>query len=246
MDRDSFDKLFRKFIEDVKSEYNKVFDTKIKRIHAGTKIRGTNPSLSNFCEDRFADFLSALFPNKNFLYLIDVSLTTKLNNQSKTMRPDIMIVDKSSNNILAIFEVKIDDARAKDNWVEIAQHNIERLKQISINHDNNPTKNFIRFRTLKLDENGKPIIGKNNTTFDFEPHILNCHPSAMVACFALCRENSREREAESERMRTEGTNASYISKKHFNNQLYSLEDFLDTENLFSDDVFQIINNIQIW
>ncbi|MFJ8458190.1 hypothetical protein ACIQ57_03560 [Lysinibacillus xylanilyticus] len=47
-------------------------------------------------------------------------------------------------------------------------------------------------------------------------------------------------------MRTEGTNASYISEKHFNNQLYSLEDFLDTENLFSDEMFQIMNNIKIW
>lgn len=243
MDRDSFDKLFIKFIEDIKLEYDKVFSTKIKGIYAGSKIRGTNPSLSNFCEDRFADFLSSLFPNKNFLYLIDVSLTTKLDNESKTMRPDIMIVDKSSNSILAIFEVKIDDARAKENWVEIAQHGIERLKQISINHDNNPPENFIRFRTFKLNENGEPSRNNNNR-FKFEQHTLTCHPNAMVACFALCKQNSREREGG--RMRTEGTNASYISKKHFNNQLYSLEDFLDTGNLFSDEVFQIINNIQIW
>lgn len=32
---------------------------------------------------------------------------------------------------------------------------------------------------------------------------------------------------------TEGTNASYMSEKHFNNQL--------TENLFSDEVFQTLN-----
>lgn len=245
MDRDSFDKLFIKFIEDIKLEYDKVFTTKIEGIHTGIKIRGTNPSLSNFCEDRFTDLISHLFPNKNFLYLIDVSLTTKLDNQSKKMRPDIIIVDKSSNTIQAIFEIKIDDARAKDDWVEIAQHNIERLRQISILHHNNPTESFIRYRTLELDERGKPIK-KSDTTFEFEQHILTCHPNAKVACFALCKENSRERNDGSKRMRTEGTNASYISKKHFNNQLYSLEDFLDTKNLFSDDVFQIINNIQIW
>lgn len=122
----------------------------------------------------------------------------------------------------------------RENWIEIAKQNIERLRQISILHHNNPTESFIRYRTLlELNERGKPIK-KCNNTFEFKQHTLTCHPYSMVACFALCEANSRKKEDGSKRrMRTEGTNASYMSEKHFNNQL--------TENLFSDEVFQTLN-----
>lgn len=230
----------------MKIEYDKVFIKKIEGIYEGIKIRGNNPSLSNIYEDKFTDFISSLFPSNNFLYLIDVSLTTKLDNQSKTMRPDIIIVDKSSNSIQAIFELKIDDARAKDDWVEMVHNNMKRLKEISINHYNSPSNNFIQFRTIQLDVNGNPIktiSKKNKTKFKFDKHLLTCNADAMVACFTLCEENSRKRK--DGKMRTEGTNASYLSIKHFNNQIYSKEDFINEENLYIDKVFQILKKINL-
>lgn len=246
MDKESFNKLFIKFIEEMKKEYDKIFIKKIEGIYEGVKIRGNNPSLSNIYEDKFTDFISSLFPNNNYLYLIDVSLTTKIDNQSKSIRPDIIIVDKNSNSIQAIFELKIDDARAKDDWVEMSQNNMKRLKQISINNNNSPKKNFIQFRTLKLDINGNPIKKKtrtNKTKFEFDKHKLTCNADATIACFTLCEENSRRRT--DGKMRTEGTNASYLSIRHFNNQIYSKEDFINEENLYIDKVFQILKNTNL-
>lgn len=246
VDKEFFDKLFIKFIKEMKVEYDKVFHKKIEGIYKGIKIRGNNPSLSNVFEDKFTDFISSLFPNNNFLYLIDVSLTTKLDNQSKTIRPDIIIVDKSSNSIQAIFELKIDDARAQDDWVEMAQNNMKRLKKISINNNNSPKSNFIQFRTIKLDAYGNPIKKKtraNKTKFEFDKHILTCNADATIACFTLCEENSRRRT--DGKMRTEGTNASYLSIRHFNNQIYSEEDFINEENLYIDKVFQILKSTNL-
>jgi hypothetical protein len=42
-----------------------------------------------------------------------------------------------------------------------------------------------------------------------------------------------------------GRNASYLSKRHLNNQIYSLEDFINDENLYINEVFQIPNRMEL-
>jgi len=160
MDRSIFNDQFLKFIKAVKSEFDKNFEKKLKGVIGNSMIRGNNPSLSHVIEDLFAEFLYFTFSNKNYLYLIDVNLSTRLNNEikSKSLRPDIVVVERATNTIKAIFELKIDDARADDDWVNKSKEKLDRLKNISRNIDSERNSgNYIHYTTIKVNDIGEPI-----------------------------------------------------------------------------------------
>lgn len=251
MNRLIFNKVLEEFITEMKEEFDKVFQKKIEGIYQGKMIRGTNPSLGNVLEDKFTNFLMKLFGDEKYLYLIDVSFSTKLLGEPKasTIRPDIVIINRQSREIKAVFEVKIDDARADDYWVDNALVRLQRLKDISQSFSED---SYITFKTIKVNEEGEPIRVKRKNSEErvlvFDKHFLTCDPKAQIACIVLCKENSRKKKSGGDR--TDGDFGVYISKKHLNNQNYLLSDFLgkdenDQPNIDYDKLFKVINKMNI-
>lgn len=241
MDISLFNDQFEKFVTGVKINFDLNFKNKLRGISEGTFIRGNNPSLSNIVEDKFAEFLYQVFRDKNYLFLIDVNLSTKYKGESKAIRPDIIVIERNSNAIKGIFEIKIDDARADDDWVKLSEEKLEHLKAISKSTD--AKNNYIQFTTIKIDEYGNPLRSPKGR-IRTEKHKINCSQEAKIACITLCRENSRKRE-DSEKFRTEGELALYISEKHFNNQNHTMQDILDKENLNKETLFEILEKVNI-
>lgn len=236
MDRTVFDYQFIKFIKDVKREFDINFENKLKGIIGNSMIRGNNPSLSHVVEDKFAEFLCLIFAKKNYLYLIDINLSTKLNGDSKSIRPDILVIEREKNEIKAIFELKIDDARADDEWVNMSQDKLNILKTISKNSD--IKGNDIHYTTIKVDESGKPV---KTPTGRYSSNInsIKCSQDAKIVCITLCKENSRKIKGK-DTYRTFGDYALYLSDKHFNNQNHSLESILNRENLKADQLYSLL------
>lgn len=239
MSKPQFEELFNLFIRKMKSEFNTSFQKKLNGIIGGSIIRGTSPSLSHVFEDNFADFLYNLFKEKDYKYLIDVNLSVKINSAKSTQyKPDILVIEKRTSTIKAIFELKIDDARANDEWVKDANQKLDILKAVSSYQDK--TNNYIKYRIIKVDELGLPITNRAGKIQHHE-RTLSCSPNARVACLALCKENSRKKTDGT--YRTTGDMALYISDKHFNNQNYSLEDLMDSNNLNTYRLEELINQM---
>lgn len=247
MQRNYFNQLFEEFIIIMKREFDKVFKNKIAGISSGRIVRGTNPSLSTVLEDEFAIFLSKLYCERDYQFLIDVSFSTKLAGEIKgsTIRPDIVVVDKKTNEIKVIFELKIDDARADDKWVNKAKERLNRLKRISEDKTN---QSYISYKTLRVNEEGEPVRRKKRNSIDsvleYNKYYLKCKIEAQVVCIALCNENSRGK--------TVGDNALYLSKKHLNNQNYSLNDFIEHDknkinrtNLNYEGLFNVLQKLAL-
>lgn len=234
-----FEELFNMFIRKMKSEFNINFQKKLDGIIGGSIIRGTSPSMSHVFEDNFADFLFNLLKDKDYQYLIDVNLSIKINSARNTQyRPDILVIEKRTSTIKAIFELKIDDARANDDWVKEANQKLDILKAVSSYQDK--TNSYIKYRLVKVDQFGRPITNRVGK-IQHAMHTLSCSPNARVACLALCKENSRKKPDKT--YRTTGDLALYISDKHFNNQNYSLEDLMDSNNLNTYRLEELINQM---
>ncbi|MCH6265112.1 hypothetical protein [Neobacillus citreus] len=236
MNKAEFENYIKGFVKDIKREFDKNFKNKLKGIIGDSMIRGNNPTLSNIVEDRFAQLLYTIYLEKNYLYLIDVSFSTKLHGESKSIRPDIVVIERKSNKIEAIFELKIDDARADDNWVEQSQAKLKRLKDISKNEDKE--KNYIHYTTIKINNNGEPMKTRTGR-FSNTIHNISCSQNAKLACITLCKENSRKK-ANSEVFRSSGEFAMYLSNKHFNNKNHTLQDLLDEKNLNTVQLYDLL------
>jgi hypothetical protein len=241
MDRDKFDYQFIKFVKDIKREFDINFEKKLKGIKNNNMIRGNNPSLSHVVENKFAELLYTIFSHKNYLYLIDVNLTTKLNGESKSIRPDIVVIERETNEIKAIFEMKIDDARANDEWVKMSNDRLIQLKKISKNIQSKD--NYIRYTTIKINDSGKPVKTRNGR-YSSKINSIRCSPDAKVACITLCKENSRKIK-ETDHYRTSGEFTLYLSDKHFNNQNHSFESIISKENLKADELYELILNMKL-
>jgi hypothetical protein len=238
MDKVTFDAEFIKFIKAVKSEFDINFQKKLNGIIGNSMIRGNNPSLSHIVEDKFAEFLFTIYSNKNYLYLIDVNLSTCFNGEGKSIRPDIVVLERKSNEIKAIFELKIDDARAEDDWVAMSQARLDRLKKISKKNELGEKGNYIHYNTIKVNDIGEPIktpSGKYST----QRHSVRCSPDAKSACITMCEENSRKIK-DTKILRTSGDYAMYLSEKHFNNQNHSKECILSDENLKANELCELL------
>lgn len=243
MGRDVFDYQFNKFIKDIKREFDNNFEKKLKGIIGNSMIRGNSPSLSNQLEDKFAEFLYSSYLNKNYLYLIDVNLSTKLNDESKSIRPDIVVIERKNNEIIAIFELKIDDARADDEWVRMSQDKLNLLKEISKNIESVSKDNYIHYSTIKVNDSGKPEKtpkGRNRTTIN----SIKCSQDAKIACITLCKENSRKI-AGTENFRTFGEFALYLSGKHFNNQNHLPESIINEKNLNTEGLYNLLSKMNM-
>ncbi|MDF2605830.1 MAG: hypothetical protein K0S34_20 [Bacillales bacterium] len=137
--------------------------------------------------------------------------------------------------------MKIDDARADDNWVEKSQEKLIRLKDISKEEDKK--NNYIHYSTIKITNNGEPIktkAGRLSNTI----HNISCYQDAKLACITLCKENSRKK-AKSEVYRSTGEFAMYISKKHFNNQNHTLQDLLYEKNLNTVQLYNLLKQMNL-
>ncbi|OAS13733.1 hypothetical protein [Paenibacillus oryzisoli] len=245
MDKAKYQELLISFVTDLKAERETSFKRKINSVYEGNKIRGNNPTFSYIFEDMFTDFLCDLFKRSDYKYLVDMNLTTCLDGNIQYFRPDIIVVERESNVILGVFELKIDDARAEDDWVLKSQLKLARMKDIyqNINQKQSESDNYIRYSTLSLDINGEPIKNKNGK-MKTEKHFLYCDIDAKIACLALCEENSRMKK-DKKVYRTTGELAMYISKKHFNNANHSLEQLLQSNNLNSEELFNLLEKMQL-
>ncbi|MEC0089885.1 hypothetical protein [Paenibacillus macquariensis] len=240
MDKTLFDNLLKIFVEEVKQEFDSTFQKKIKRIFEDSMIRGNNSSLSHVVEDKFAEFLNNLNIKSNYLFLIDVNLSTMLNGVKKSIRPDIVVIHRDSKKIIAIFELKIDDARASDTWVEDSNGKLKLLKDINNNSKMNAKENYISYSTINVDAMGDPIKTGTGKLSPKIRHTIGCSQEAELACISLCKNNSRTIGDSKEKYRTSGDYAMYLSFKHFNNQNHTLADLLDKTNLNHQGLYELL------
>lgn len=99
-------------------------------------MRCTNRIISAFVEDLFALYIKSHLRRKHLEIWIDPQITIpKLKNKSKkrifTFRPDICIYNKKKNQVIAVFELKMDIGYKRDIFCLQVGEKIKDLNRIS-------------------------------------------------------------------------------------------------------------------
>lgn len=242
VDKHFFNEQLLIFVTKVKNEFNIKFEKKLLSYKENVMIRGTNPSTSHLVEEKFAEFLNELYLHKDYLYLIDVNFTIKLDGKNKSIRPDVVILDKRTKEIVAIFELKIDDARASDDWVKTSIEKLELLKKVSLNLNKKPN-NSIHYNSIILHAGEPERTPKGR--YKTQVNLVNCSFDAKIACITLCKENSRRKKLDKDEFRTTGDLAMYLSKRHFNNPSHSMESLVSSSNLNSEELYHLLEKMDL-